>query len=200
MTSNPSGNVTTVVIQMEVGWIFVKISGPKPEPDRIEFFLRRTIEDWFNDHPIYVIDKTEAITNHGEIQGIHVWYHESVHLQQKTPREDTAPMDNFSIEVHGQIAQKHSREYIEAVVDDALKILPSFKNRQDTLVVINPRRVVVLLHDKTRQGIVLPLDFVQQVIDGATNENLEKWLSNPPAPFYVTHIAGNWFGNRNEET
>lgn len=77
MTSNPSGDVTTVVIEMEPGWVYVKIADPKPAQDRIDFFLRRTIDDWFNARPTFVIDKAEAITNHGEMLGIHVWFHEA---------------------------------------------------------------------------------------------------------------------------
>ena len=34
-----SRHVTTVAIEMEPGWTYFKISGPKPEPTRIEFFL-----------------------------------------------------------------------------------------------------------------------------------------------------------------
>ena len=45
MSSNPSSEVTTVVIEMEPGWVYVKIGDPKPEPDRIEYFLRCTIDD-----------------------------------------------------------------------------------------------------------------------------------------------------------
>ena len=44
MSSNTDENVTTVVIEMEPGWVYVKIVAPKPAPDRIEFFLRRTID------------------------------------------------------------------------------------------------------------------------------------------------------------
>ena len=46
--SNPTGDVTTVFIERELGWVYVKIADPKPDPDRIEFFLRRTIDDWFD--------------------------------------------------------------------------------------------------------------------------------------------------------
>jgi hypothetical protein len=200
MPATPSSDVTTVVIEMEPGWVYVEIADPKPEPSRIEFFLRRTIDDWFDDHPGFVIDKAEAITNHGEMLGIHVWFHEDDEPQKKTPQKTEAPMDTISIEVHGQIARKFSKEYIEAVVDDALKILPSYKDRQDTLVVINPRRVAVLLDEQAHRGAVLPLDLVEQVVEGAMKVKLEKWLSDPPAPFYVMHIAGSWFGKRNEET
>ena len=69
MPSNPNSDVTTVVIEMEPGWVYVKIAEPKPDPSRIEFFLRRTIDDWFGANPIFVIDKAEAITNHGEMLG-----------------------------------------------------------------------------------------------------------------------------------
>ena len=177
------------------GWVYVKIADFTSEPDRMEFFPRRTIDDWFDDHPKFVIDKAEAITNHGEMLGIHVRFHEADEPQKKTPQKAEAPMDTISIEVHGQIAQKFSKEYIEAVVDDALKILPSYRDRQDTLVVINPRRVAVLLDKQAHRGAVLPLDLVVQVIDEAMKVKLEKWLSDPPAPFYVMHIAGSWFGN-----
>ena len=44
MDSQPSDNVTTVVIEMEPGWIYVKVAAPKPHLDRIEFFLRRTVD------------------------------------------------------------------------------------------------------------------------------------------------------------
>src|SRR5262249_36866942 len=48
-----------------------------------------------------------------------------------------------SIEVHGLIAKSFTKEYVEAVVADALRILPAYKHRKDTLVVINARRVAV---------------------------------------------------------
>ena len=194
MTDNPSGGATTVVIEVEPGWVFVKIADPKPEPERIELLLRRTIDYWFNARPNLVIDKTESITERGVLLGIHVWFHEADELAQKnTPQKAEASFDTMSIEVHGQITEQFSREYIEAVVDDAFKILPPYKDRRDTLVVINPRRVAVLLNTQAKRGRVLPLDFVVQAFDGAMKMKLENWFSNPPAPFYVTHIAGSWF-------
>jgi hypothetical protein len=85
-------------------------------------------------------------------------------------------MNSFSIEVDGRIAQQFSKEYIEAVIDDAMKILPSYKDRQDTLVVINPRRVAVILDKQARRGVVLPLELVEQVVEGAMKAKLKKWL------------------------
>ena len=75
MPSPEDRNSTTVVIELEPGWIYVKIAEPKPELDLIERLLRRTIDHWFNAHPQFVIDKAQAITDHGIMQGIHVWYH-----------------------------------------------------------------------------------------------------------------------------
>jgi hypothetical protein len=51
----------------------------------------------------------------------------------------------MAIDVHGLIANSFSKEYVEAVVTDALHILPSYKDRRDSLVVINARRVAVNL-------------------------------------------------------
>ncbi len=39
MPSPPENKVTTVVIEMEPGSVFVKIIDPKPAPDQIEFYL-----------------------------------------------------------------------------------------------------------------------------------------------------------------
>ena len=50
MPSPEERNATTVVMEMEPGWIYVKIAEPKPEPDRIEMLLRLTIQQWFNAH------------------------------------------------------------------------------------------------------------------------------------------------------
>ena len=55
MPTNPSGGATIVVIEMESGWVYAKIADPKPE--RIEFFQRRTIDDWFSTRPKVLIDK-----------------------------------------------------------------------------------------------------------------------------------------------
>lgn len=192
MSTNPSDNVTTVVIEMEPGWVYVKIADPKPALDRIEFFLRRTIDEWFDARPAFVIDRAEAITNHGEMLGIHVWYYVAGDRPQPTSPPKPLP-DSFTIEVHDQIAQQHSKEYVEAVLDDAMRILPSYQHRQDTLVVINPRRVAVILDKQARRGAVIPVDLIEQIVEGSIKAKLQTWLANPPSPFYVMHIAGSWF-------
>ena len=192
MDSQPSDNVTTVVIEMEPGWIFVKVADPKPPVDRIEFFLRRTVDDWFNARPTFVIDRAEAITNNGEMQGLHVWYHAANDRPQ--PTSTPKPLANsFTIKVHGLIAKQHSKEYIEAVVASSMEILPTYQNRRDTLVVINPRRVAVIIDIQNRQGTVIPVDMIMQVIDGVPKTKLLSWLAAPAGPFYVMHIAGSWF-------
>jgi hypothetical protein len=103
--------------------------------------------------------------------------------------------DSMSVEVHGLIAKGFSKEYIEAVISDALKILPSYNDRQDTLVVINPRRVAVLLDKQAWRGAVMPVDFIEQVVDGPMKTRLQTWLASPVTPYYVIHIAGSWFGD-----
>ncbi len=192
MDSQSSDNVTTVVIEMKPGWIFVKVADPKPPVDRIEFFLRRTVDDWFDARPALVIDRAEAITNQGEILGLHVWYH-ATSDRPKPTSPPKPPPNSFTIEVHGQIAQQHSKEYIEAVVASAIEILPSYRHRRDTLVVINPRRVAVIMDQQNRQGTVVPVDMIMQVTDGLTKTRLLTWLAAPASPFYVMHIAGSWF-------
>jgi len=103
-------------------------------------------------------------------------------------RESTMP-----IEVHADVAKSFPKEYIEAVITDAMKILPSYQHRDDTLVVINPRRVAVVLDKQARRGAVIPVDLIEQVVEGPMKTKLQAWLAAPATPFYVMHIAGSWF-------
>jgi hypothetical protein len=99
----------------------------------------------------------------------------------------------MTIEVHGLVAKSSSKEYIEAVIADALKILPSYSHRQDTLVVVNARRIAVILDKQARRGAVIPVDLIEQVVSGPMKERLQAYLAVPTQMFYVMHIAGSWF-------
>jgi len=99
----------------------------------------------------------------------------------------------MSIEVHGEIAKSFPKEYVEAVISDAVQMLPAYKHRCDTLVVINGRRVAVILDKLAHRGSVIPVDFVEQTVSGPMKARLQAWLAAPVTPFYAMHIAGSWF-------
>jgi len=103
------------------------------------------------------------------------------------------PESTMPIEVHGDVAQSFAKEYIEAVITDAMKILPSYRHRQDTLVVVNARRLAVILDKQAQRGAVIPVDQIEQVVEGPMKAKLVNWLASPATPFYVMHIAGSWF-------
>lgn len=69
-----------------------------------------------------------------------------------------------SIEVHRLIAKSFSKEYVEAVVADAVEPLPA-KDRSDSLIVINAHRVAVILDKPAHRGAVFagpqPVALVQ---------------------------------------
>ncbi len=100
MPSSPENKVTIVVIEMEPGSVFVKIIDPKPAPDQIEFYVRRTIDDWFSAHPQFVIDRTQALIDQGAMQGIQVWYHANDHKPQPTNPKPQQQPTSLNIEVH----------------------------------------------------------------------------------------------------
>jgi hypothetical protein len=99
----------------------------------------------------------------------------------------------MSIDVHGLIAKSFSKEYVEAVVTDALHILPSYKDRPDSLVVINARKLAVILDKQAHRGAVIPVDFIEQVIEEPMKSRLQAYLASPTQVYYVMHIAGSWF-------
>jgi hypothetical protein len=193
MPSPAENKVTTVVIEMEPGVVYVKIMDPKPATDRIEFCLRRTIDEWFNAHPQFVIDRAQAVADHGEMQGIHVWYH--VNDRQPDPKKPKPqqPPTSFNIEVHPHILTQLAKEHVEAVVEDALGIWRSYEDRQDTLVAIIPRRIAVILDRQANRGAVLPVQEIEHAMDAAMKTGLQTWLKSPQTRFFVMHLPGSWF-------
>lgn len=103
------------------------------------------------------------------------------------------------VEVHGLIGKSFAKEYVEAVVADALKILPSYTNRNQSLFVINARRVAVILDHLAGRGKVIPVDFILQVIDGPMKERLEAYLAAPTQMYYVTHFPGSFFAAHQDD-
>lgn len=80
------------------------------------------------------------------------------------------------IEVHPNVAKSFAKEY---------KALPSYQHRQDTQVVINPRRIAVFLDKQA--------ELIERIVEGQMKAKLQTWLAETPSPFYVLHVAGSWF-------
>jgi hypothetical protein len=199
MPSLPQNNVTIVVIEMEPGWVYVKMIDPKPAPEQIEIFLRRAIDDWFNARPESVIDRSQTVIDHGTMQGVHVWYHVSDRRPEPMSPPPPKPASLMSIEIHGLVSQQLPKEHIEAVVEDAMKLLHADQDRPDTLVVINRRRIAVVLDKQENRGTMLPLHLVERVMDASLRKQLHTWLESLPTRFFATHIPGSWFVSRDIE-
>lgn len=199
MPSPSESDVITVVIQMEPGWVYVKIIDPKPAPDRIEFFPRRAIEDWLHAHPHFLIDRSEAFSDHGVLQGIHVRYHVGAQHTEPIDPKPEQPPTSMSIEVHGLVIGQVSKEHIEAVVGEVMQIWRENPIPGDTLVAVNPRRIAVILDKQANRGAVLPVQFIEQVLDGSLSTRLQTWLESPQSRFDVMHLPGSWFVSREIE-
>jgi hypothetical protein len=198
MPSPDEGIANTVVIEMAPGWIYVKIVEPKPEPDRIELLLRLTIKQWFNAHPQFVIDKKLALTEHGILHGINVWYH--VGDRQPEPVNPEPPQQPFAMELHNQIRQQLPMEHIEAIVDEALQTWRSHQDGHGTMVVITPRRIAVILDKQANRGAVVPVDFIYPAIEDATRASIQTWLEAPSTRVHLIQIPGSWFMPHKNET
>ena len=96
------------------------------------------------------------------------------------------------IEVHADLAKSFPKEYIEAVITDAINILPSYQHRQDTIVVINPRRVAVVLDKQAHRGAVIPVDLIEQVVERQMKSKLQVWPVAPATPVFTMPIEGSW--------
>jgi hypothetical protein len=192
MSSPADGNATIVVIMTEPGLVYVKVAEPMPRPDRIEPLLRKTIDHWFGAHPQFVIDRSEAVVENDTMRGIHVWYHVKDLGRSNSDQPPEEP-DSILIVIHRAVRQRWPAEYIEAVVDEALQIFSASEDYSGTLCVISPRRIAVVLDGRACIGLVIPVEVIEQVIEGSRKKRLQTWLAEPWGRLYQMHIAGSAF-------
>jgi hypothetical protein len=143
----------------------------------------------FTVHPQFVIDKAEAVTDQGVMQGIHVWYH--VNDRQPQPTNPMTPQQPLSlaVEVHIQVFRQLPMKHIEAVVDEAIEIWRSHQDGHGTIFVINPRRIAVILDKQANRGAVVPVELIYPGIEDAAKTRVQTWLEAPPTRFLVVQIV-----------
>jgi hypothetical protein len=64
------------------------------------------------------------------------------------------------------------KENVEAVIGDAIRISLEFNNGQETLIVVNPRRIAVIIDKPAHRGAVNPVEFIDQVIKSSMKTRL----------------------------
>ena len=79
------------------------------------------------------------------------------------------------------------------MVAGALEVLPAYPDRSDSLIVINARRVAVILDKQAHRGAVFTVDFIEQVVAGPMKERLQAFPASPTQVYYIMHLAGGWF-------
>jgi hypothetical protein len=195
MPDHQNQSATVVVIELGPGHVYVKIVEPKPEPQRVEMLLRRTIDAWLAAHPRFVIDRVQHVVEAGELLGIQVWYshHEAEHRPlppSPAPADSPSPL---TIEVSEPVLRQLPKEHLEAVVAEALQVWHSRPDRRDTLAVVNARRIVVILDGRANRGAVLPVEGVLDTLDEGARQPLLNWLGSPQTRLFVIPIPGSWF-------
>jgi hypothetical protein len=193
MSSPENGPATTVVIEMGPGWIYVKIAEPKPEPARIELLLGLTIDQWFNAHPQFVIDKKQAHIEHGALQGINVWYNVGARQAIPVHPEPSEHVFSLAIELHDTIRQQLPKEHIEAVLDESIQIWCSCRDTYGTMFVITPRRIAVVFDNQANRRAMVPVELIYTSIDHTAKTRYMNWLESPSTRLHAIQIPGSWF-------
>lgn len=200
MSAPDDGHATALVIVLKPGCIYVKIAEPRPEPDRIQLLLRLTIDQWFRSHPNFAIDKTQAVIEHGDLLGIHVWYHEDARRRVRVSFNHPEQPHLLEFEVDDEIHQRVPRERMEAILREALKNFRRHEKWQGTLVAISPGRIAVILDKQVDRGEVLPIEFVCPRLEASTRIRVRSWLRAPTGRRHVVLIDGSWFLPHKDES
>ncbi len=193
MPTRDDQGATVVVIELGGGQLYVKIAEPRPKRQRAEALLRKTIDAWFEAHPHFVIDRAQPVVEAGEILGIHVWYHAEEHRKAKPLSVPVDRPASITIEVNDAVLRHMPKERLEAVVDEAVQVWLSQPDRHGTLIVVNARRIAVILDTPACRGQVLPVEEVFAVLNATERLALRTWLTSLPTRLHIVPIAESWF-------
>lgn len=179
MATEADGNANTVAIVVQPGLVFFKIAEPIPNPERTELLLRKTMEHWFSAHPGFLIEDETPVTADGRVVGFHVRY-------QVTPTQSLS--NEMAVHVDRRIHEAFSREYIEAVVNDAMGAVPIVWPRGDAMIVVNRRRIALAIDLVAGRGIVVPVEQILDLLDEDRRDRLHNWLAGGEFAFHVLPI------------
>ena len=194
MLAPDDSNVTRVVVEMKPGWIDVMVEEPRAEPGRTERLLRRTIEHWFSVHPLLVIDRVQTLTENGTLHGMRVWYHEAEDRETAVDRANRPVPLTF--QVNEELTARLQPEYLEAVFKETELASGSLANPLKTHVLINRRKIAVVLDLESHRCALEPLEVVFPGLDTLAKVSVRKWQKAPQGRFLVIELAGSWFQPR----
>lgn len=195
MTRDDQG-ATVVVIEMGPGHVRVRFAGASPEPPRADLLIRRTIDAWFSARPHLVIDRVQPVIEAGEPLGADVWFHA---VEAPMPPSSDFPVHEappWTIEVSGHVLGMLPKEYLEAVIDEAMGVWNEEVARRGSLVVVNARRIGVIVDGQARKGAVVPVEEIGPILDDRTGLALQLWFEAPRTRLFVIPVAYGWFAGQ----
>jgi len=98
----------------------------------------------------------------------------------------------IGVNVHQGISDLHSKEYLEAVVADAIRVVYDRDGLQGSLAVFNRRGVAAAFTKKANRCIVVPATLIERIIPGPMKNRLQAWLDAPDTRFHVVQLANVW--------
>lgn len=107
-------------------------------------------------------------------------------------QSDDMAESTIPIEIHADVSKSFAKEYVESVTTDGMKMLPSNQHRQDTLIVMNRRRVAVVLDKQAHLGAVIPFDLIEQVVEGPKTTKHQTWLAESSIRLQFPNLSPIW--------
>jgi hypothetical protein len=192
MPQRDNQEFTVVVIEMGPGLVRVRFAGPVPEPSRADVLLRKTIDSWLSVRPQLVIDQVQPVIEAEEVVGADLWLHAvnaPIPHAQLPPSGEPLP---WTIQVSGHILTKLPKEHVEAIIDEAMGVWNEQQARQSSLMVVNARRIVVILDGLARRGAVVPVDDIEHDLDDQMRQALYRWFQSPRTRLIAIPVPYGW--------
>ncbi len=193
MPSSEKPPATVVMTGLEPGLVYFQIVEPNLPHDRVELLLIKSIDTWFQANPQYVLDRTQDRFQAGRLRGIHVWYDELATQEPRSTHPSVVVPTTLTFDVSESILNSVTREYLEALVAEATEIASSHPHSVPSLVIVNARKIAVVIDFHANRGDIVPVDRVDPRLHESTRHALATWLASPTTRLSVIKLDQSWF-------
>jgi hypothetical protein len=199
---------------VEPDWLLVFFKGPKPPPDRRNFFLQDSLAQWLRDHPGRTVAQTESIHRTGELVGLHVWLEPAAVPKEPTatpaassltsvestlsqpPREPSRPRKSrqgkFPVSIDNELVESVHKEHLEAMIDHAYSILLKDEGKSPAMAVISRGGLAVVLDRETNRSHLMRLARLN--LRGRALQELQRWQTAGETNYFVLPMKSYEFG------
>jgi hypothetical protein len=119
----------------------------------------------------YVLQEVQSVRLEAKLVGLNVLYSLSKH--------------NYSVDVDNELLASHGKEYLEAVMADAVHFVATTSTKRPIAALVNRREVAVIIDRTVERACIMPLHRFRSTLNAGNTKELDDWLAGTAPGYFV---------------